>query len=514
MISYYLIADKQKIPDPAGHFMPDGINGPSQIIPDNYEFKNKKWKSYSMEDSIIDEIHIGTFTEEGNYISVEAHIPDLENTGINTVEIMPLAQFYGNRNWGYDGVYLYAPAYSYGTPENLKHMVDAFHGHNMNVLLDVVYNHAGPVGNIMKLLGPYFSPDYKNPWGETYNFDGAYSDSVRNFIIQNAIYWIEKYGFDGLRLDAIHSIYDSSPVNIVKSIVLEMNKLEKKLNRKIKIIAESDKNDSNLVKEINSGGYGLAAHWNDDFHHAIYTSLGGEKSGYYSDYGDFDAIPYLLKHGYLYDGKYSQYLKKTRGTKFSNMPKSRLIAFNSNHDQVGNRAFGDRPLELLGYKKNRLFISMTLLSPFTPMLFQGEEYGETNPFLFFVDPPDHKFSSSVLEGRKSEFKDFEWGTDIPDPSSYETFMASKLTWNKSESCLNYYKQLIKLRKLYVSENYRISAYKKVIKIHYRNAEMYFSFSGDNFMIPEKNIIFNSSRHNNNTVLPYGTAIAALKKDKL
>ncbi len=503
---YNLIADGRIIPDPAGHFMPGGINGKSQIIPDSYEFKNRKWNSHGIKDSIIEEIHIGTFTENGDYKSVEKHIDYLNDTGINTVEIMPLAQAYGSRNWGYDGVFLYSPAYSYGTPEELKHMIDSFHEYDINVILDVVYNHSGPLGNILNFLGPYYSENYINPWGKPFNYDGAFSDSVRSFVLQNAAYWIEKYNFDGLRLDAIHSIYDSSPVNIIKEIAIEISKLEIKLGRKIKIIAESDKNDSSIVKSRKTGGYGLSAHWNDDFHHAIYTYLSGEDSGYYMDYGEFNYIVDSLRHGYVYNHKYSNYLKKTRGTEFINIPKSRLIVFNSNHDQIGNRAFGERPVKLLGEQKNKLFIALTLLSPFTPMLFQGEEYGEESPFLFFVDPPDKEFANSILNGRRSEFKDFPWGDEIPDPSDIETFMHSKLKWNKSLTYINYYKELIKLRKLYVTDNYKVDAFKKIIKIIYDRASIYFSFMDSNFTIPEKTVIFNSSGINNNLLVPYGVAI--------
>ncbi|KPV46292.1 MULTISPECIES: malto-oligosyltrehalose trehalohydrolase [Acidiplasma] len=493
---YKIIADGMEIPDPASRFQPEGINGPSQIINPDYNFIHNKWRVYDMNDTIIEEIHIGTFTKYGTYKDAEEKLEHFEDMGINTLEIMPLSQFYGTRNWGYDGVFPYAPAFSYGTPDELKHFIDRAHEYNINVMLDVVYNHVGPLGNILPLLGPYFSDQHKNPWGPTFNFDGPFSDPVRAFILQNVIYWINEYKFDGLRLDAIHSIYDSSPVNIIKEISLIAKQFGEKHNRKIKIVAETDKNDSSLVKSVKNCGYGLDAHWNDDFHHSIFTYLSGENAGYYSDYGGPEHIIRCLKYGYDYNGVYSNYLHKVRGTVFKNMPKNRLIVCDSNHDQIGNRAFGERPLKILGDKKFKFFAGMIILSPFTPMLFQGEEYGEVSPFLFFVDPPDKKFAESVFNGRKSEFSDFSWSQDVPNPADIKTFINSKLTWNESDMYVNYYKTLISLRKKYVSEKYKLyMPEKNVIKIGYENASVYFSLSEKDVKINGHGIIYTTSKNN-------------------
>lgn len=475
---YYFLADGKKIPDPASRFQPEGIYGPSEIIKNDLE-RIKKWKTYDLKETIIEEIHVGTYTREGTYESAGEMVDHFVNLGINHVELMPLNQTYGTRNWGYDGVFLFAPSYSYGRPEDLCRFIDKLHENGINVILDVVYNHIGPLGNILGVVGDYFSKWYNNPWGQALNLDGPGSDAVRSFILQNVKYWIEEYKFDGLRIDATHAIFDSSPSHILKEISILIKGLENRLGRKIKLIAEDDKNDNALVKELKDCGYGFDASWNGDFHHSIHSFLTYENSGYYEDYGKFTDITDCLENGYLYNGRYSKYLKKTRGTLFEEN-RRKLVVFDSNHDQVGNRAFGERPVSIVGDEKAKLFAASVLLSPFTPMLFMGEEYGETNPFLFFMQTEDKEFAKIVREGRFKEFKDFSWKGDIPDPSSVESFNKSKLSWritdDRGKEFLEFYKKMISLRKKIVSEKYHVHFESKIIKIEYQKASVYFSFS--------------------------------------
>lgn len=487
---YYFVYNNNEYPDPASRYQPYNVSGPSRFIDYNYKWKTKKWKTYDIKNTIIEEIHIGTYTEKGDYNSILDKIDYIKSTGINTLEIMPLNQTYGERNWGYDGVFLYAPNNNYGNINELKNLIDKLHENNINVILDVVYNHVGPVGNILNNFGYYFSDIHKNPWGETFNYDGYGSDFVRSFIIENVNYWINEYKFDGLRLDAIHSMYDSSPVNILKEISLYIKNLEKKLKRKIKLIAESDKNDSSLVKPFYKCGYNLTAHWNDDFHHAIYTYLSGENDIYYSDYNNFDYIIDCYNNGYVYNKKFSKYLNKTRGTIY-NEKKYKLITFDSDHDQIGNRPFGERPIKLLGIKKMKLFVASLLLSPFTPMLFQGEEYGEESPFLFFIETENKDFAAKIFNGRKKEFNNFKNYNNIPDPDNINTFKESKLKWKINYDILNYYKKLIKIRKDYIKNDCKAYNDKNIIKLVYDEICVYLSFSKISKKI-DGDIIFSSS----------------------
>lgn len=453
----YIIITKsgKEIPDPASRFQPQGIDSPSMMVDTgSFKWKNNRWETYIMKESVIQEIHVGTYTEGGKYSDLSRYIHHIVDTGINTIELMPLAQFYGSRNWGYDGVFPFSPSYSYGSPEDLKNLVDECHGKGLNVILDVVYNHLGPMGNIFPILGYYFSSTYHNPWGYAINFDGRGSDEVRSFVLQNVRYWIEEFRMDGLRLDAIHSIYDSSPLNILKEITDLSRYLENKLGRNIRIIAETDRNDPETVRERNNCGYGFNGQWNDDFHHALHCFLSGERSGYYMDYGNFDQIVHAYKNGFVYDGVYSEFLGKTRGSRYAGLPMERLVVFTQNHDQVGNRAFGERPIAIMGERKALLFAVAVLASPFTPMIFMGEEFGSANPFLFFMESEEREFAEKVFQGRRDEFSQFGWGENIPDPSHIETFISSKVNHERSEErtgkrFLAHYRNLISIRKKYI-----------------------------------------------------------------
>ena len=444
------------IADPASRFQPQGVAGPSMLVnPSGYRWKFDSWEVYPMGESIIQELHVGVYSPEGNYSGLKERIDHLKDVGINTVELMPLAQCYGSRNWGYDGVFPFAPNFTYGTPNDLKSLIDAYHGKGINVILDVVYNHFGPFGGVFRDIGPYFSGIYSNPWGEAINYDSGGSDAVRGFILQNVRYWLEEFRFDGLRLDAVHSIYDSSPTSIVKEISSLRNELQNSLGRTIKLIAETDRNDPATVMRQEECGLGMDAQWNDDFHHAIHAYLTGEKNGYYSDYGDFDKIVRAYTNGFVYDGVYSRFLGKIRGSRFNVVPSDRLVVFTQNHDQVGNRAYGERPVTLMGDDRARLFAASVILSPYVPMLFMGEENGEKNPFLFFADSTDKTFKETVRSGRLSEFSSFGWDTSIPDPFAESSFKASVLDWDSArlDRGLKFnklYRDLIRLRTKYIS----------------------------------------------------------------
>lgn len=448
----YMLDGRGPFPDPASRSQPEGVDGLSEAVDGGgYSWKAEGWKGMELKDIILEEVHIGTFTADGTFAAAEERLGDLASAGISAVEIMPVGQFHGARNWGYDGTFIYAPQNSYGRPEDLKHLVDAVHMSGMDAILDVVYNHIGPVGNYLPEFGPFFSDKYLTPWGRGLNYDGQSSGPVREFALRNALYWLDEFRFDGLRLDAIHGIVDTSPSHLLAEMSRRVDRLGAERGRRFLLIAESELNDSRVVKGREECGYGLDAQWNDDFHHAVHTYLTGEHDSYYSDFSGRADIVTSLRDGFVYSGRYSENLSKNRGAPWGGLPFERLVACVQNHDQVGNRAYGERMTALADPGKCRFAASLLLLSPFTPMLFMGEEYGEKAPFLFFVDPPDSGTARRVYEGRMKEFERFGW-TDTPDPSLPGTFMKSKLTW-KGEGADEYralYRELAGLRRRYVA----------------------------------------------------------------
>lgn len=474
----FILDGKGPFPDPGGRFMPDGINGMSQLVDlDRHKWKNSGWKGISLEDYIIEELHVGTFTEEGTYASMESKLSHLSEIGVTAIEIMPVAQFYGTRNWGYDGVYLYSPHYSYGSPEDLMHLVDAIHSQGMSAVLDVVYNHSGPVGNHLDKFAPFHHLEYKTLWGNCFNLDGEYSDQIREYILQNAIYWLREYRFDALRLDAVHGIIDQSPLHILEEMSLRVDDLRKETGRNVYLIAESDRNDTRLAKEISNCGRGIDAQWDDDFHHAIHTVLTGEHEGYYMDYGAEADICKVMRNGFLYQGQFSNYLKRKRGTVWDN-PNYRLVVCTQNHDQIGNRARGERLITLAGPEKAKLAAVLTILSPFTPLLFMGEEMGEESPFLFFIQADDPEIAEAVRKGRLDEFSQFGWGDGIPDPSAFGSFLNSKIKWKnvsvgKSSEFMGLYTKLISVRKEFLLKNREALsctlAGNRILRISYGNS---------------------------------------------
>ncbi len=439
-------------PDPASFFQPQGVHRPSQVVDHSvYEWQDSDWRGVPLRDLIIYELHVGAFSPSGDFQGVAGKLDNLLDLGVNAIELMPVAQFPGDRNWGYDGVHPYAVQDSYGGPEGLKRLVDAAHGKGMAVVLDVVYNHLGPEGNYLSDFGPNFTDAYKTPWGTAVNFDGPYSDQVREFFIENALYFFREYHMDALRLDAVHGIYDRSAKHFLEELVERAEELSKSSGREFYLIAESDLNDVRVIRERDKGGYGVHAQWSDDFHHSLHALLTGERHGYYADFGDTGRLVKALNQGFVYSWDYSGYRKRRHGSSSEDRPGWQLLVCSQNHDQVGNRAFGERLSALVGFEALKLAAGAVLCSPYIPLLFMGEEHGEDNPFLYFVNHMDPDLVEAVRRGRKEEFKDFEWEREPPDPASEDTFERSRLDWSKRgrdkhARMLAFYKELIALRK--------------------------------------------------------------------
>jgi maltooligosyltrehalose trehalohydrolase len=449
---FYRIENKIDRPDPASRFQPEGVHGHSQVIdPNEFHWGDDDWKGIDLKDFIIYELHAGTFTKEGTFEAVIPYLDYLKDLGITAIELMPVAQFPGSRNWGYDGVYLFAPQNSYGGPNGLKALVNACHKKGFAVILDVVYNHLGPEGNYLSNFGPYFTNRYKTLWGDAVNLDGPFSDEVRRFFISNALYWITEYHIDALRLDAIHGIYDFGARHLLQELGEIVHQNADALNRKIYVIAESDLNDVRVINPVEIGGYGLDAQWNDDFQHSLHTLTTGENKGYYEDFGEMWHLEKAYKEGFVYSGEYSKYRKRRHGSSTKDRPAHQFIVFSQNHDQVGNRAMGDRLSQTQSSEKLKLAAGIVILSPYIPLLFMGEEYGETSPFQYFVSHSDEALIEAVRKGRKEEFSSFQWQGEIPDPQSETTFLNSKISIElhregRHNILFKFYKELIRLRK--------------------------------------------------------------------
>ncbi|MDB5105519.1 MAG: malto-oligosyltrehalose trehalohydrolase [Fibrobacteres bacterium] len=448
----FRLDDKASHPDPASHYQPDGVHGPSQVW-DHAGFKwtDEAWQGIPLDECIMYEIHPGTFTPEGTLEAVASKIPHLKDLGINAVEIMPVNQFPGVHNWGYDGTYLFAVQSSYGGPDGFKRLVDAFHAEGIAVILDVVYNHLGPEGNYLSEFGPYFTSHYKTPWGSAINFDGAGSDQVRDFFIENALYWMREFHVDGLRLDATHQMYDMSARHFLSELEERITEFSGRHGRQRHLIAESDLNDPGILTGRDAGGYGMQAQWLDDFQHCVDSMLRGGKSGYRTDYGNSDQFVKVNREGFVYAGEYCPSRGRRFGASSALRPPGQFIVFIQNHDQVGNRPLGERFNEIVDFEAYKLAAGAMFVSPYIPLLFMGEEYAETNPFLFFADFSDPAIVKAVRDGRREEFAFLHVGDDVPDPASPETFQRSKLDWNRKESgrhrvMLDFYRELIALRK--------------------------------------------------------------------
>jgi len=423
----FRLDDGEPLPDPVSRFQPSGVHGPSRVVdPNRFPWTDEHWRGVARPDLVFYELHVGTFTEKGTFDAAIDHLAALRDLGITALELMPVAQFPGSRNWGYDGVFPYAPQNTYGGPEALRRLVDAAHARGLAVLLDVVYNHLGPEGNVLGRYGPYFTDRYRTPWGDALNFDGPGSDEVRRYFVENALHWIAEYHLDGLRLDAVHAICDASPRPFLQQLAMAVHGLGERLGRAVHAIPESDANDPDLVRSPERGGAGLDAVWCDDFHHAVHAGLTGERSGYYVDFGGAEAIAKALRDRFVFDGVYSAYRQRHHGAPARDLAGDRFVVCVQNHDQVGNRARGDRLVTLVSAARSRLATAFLLLSPCLPLLFMGEEYGETRPFLYFVDHGDPALRAAVRDGRRREFASFGWQGEVPDPNAPETFEASRL----------------------------------------------------------------------------------------
>jgi maltooligosyltrehalose trehalohydrolase len=448
----YRVGNRFERPDPASHYQPDGVEGPSAVVDHSaFAWRDQRWPGLALEELVIYELHVGTFSPDGTFAGVAARLDYLQGLGVNALEIMPVAQFPGARSWGYDGVFPFAVQNSYGGPDGLKTLVDECHLRSMSVILDVVYNHFGPEGNVLLDFMPCFTDTYKTPWGKAINFDGAYSDGVRDFFIENALHWFENYHIDALRLDAIHGIFDKSAKHVLAELSEKTAELSRRRERKYHLIAESDLNDVRVVEPFARGGYGIDAQWNDDFHHCIHVLLTGEREGYYADFGAVEQLAKAVRDGFVYSWDYSKFRKRHHGSSSARIPASRFVVFSQNHDQVGNRWGGERLSSLVGFEALKVAAGLVLLSANIPLLFMGEEYGEEAPFLYFVSFRDAGLIEAVREGRRKEHEAFARGREGHDPSEEATFRASQLRWDaakkeKARALLGFYRRLIRIRR--------------------------------------------------------------------
>jgi maltooligosyltrehalose trehalohydrolase len=427
----YRLDDGRDYPDPASRWQPDGVYQPSAVfLPETYSWSDSDWRGAAREDLVIYELHVGTFTAEGTFEAIVPRLAALAALGVTALELMPVGQFPGRRNWGYDGVHPYAAQNTYGGPRSLQRLVDVAHRAGLAVLLDVVYNHLGPEGNYLAQFGPYFTDRYRTPWGTAINFDGPHSDAVRQFFIDNACAWVRDFHVDGLRLDAVHAIYDFSPRHILTEIQEAVQEEASRQRRTVLVIAESNRNDVRLVEPPARGGYGLDALWTDDFHHSVHALLTGETDGYYQDFGQAAQLAKTYNDVFAYDGCYSPFFRRRQGTRAGGLNRAAFVICTQNHDQVGNRARGDRLAAILSPEARRLACGLLLLSPCTPLLLMGEEYGETRPFPYFCSFHDPGLVEAVRRGRQQEFPrdGSSLGADVPDPQEAATFESAVLSW--------------------------------------------------------------------------------------
>lgn len=431
----FLVDGEGPFPDPRSPWQPEGVHGPSMTLPDEeFPWSDQGFQAVPLGSAVIYELHLGTFTPEGTFQSAVERLDHLVELGVTHVELMPVAQFAGERGWGYDGVCLFAPHTAYGGPRAMKEFVDACHRRGLAVLLDVVYNHLGPEGNYLARFGPYFTDRYSTPWGAAVNLDDTGSGEVRRFFLDNALMWMRDYHVDGLRVDAIHAFHDRSALHFVEELAREVHRLGRVLGRHLVIIAESDLNDPRTTLPPEAGGHGSDAQWSDDFHHALHAVLTGDSEGYYRDFGQVGHIARALEEGFVYGGEYSSHRGRPHGRRLMRPRGDRLVCFAQNHDQVGNRARGERLGHLVGMQHVKAALALTLLGPFIPMLFQGEEWAAGAPFQYFTDLQDPGLGEAVREGRRREFRAFGWAPDeVPDPQDPDTHRRSVLDWSELDT---------------------------------------------------------------------------------
>jgi maltooligosyltrehalose trehalohydrolase len=440
-------------PDPRSASQPEGVHGPSEVVDHGaFRWHDESWRGVTLAGAVLYELHVGTFTPEGTFDAAIDRLPHLVDLGVDAIELLPVAEFSGRRGWGYDGVDLFAPHHAYGGPEGLKRLVDACHAAGLGVVMDVVYNHFGPAGCYLGEYGPYLTDRYRTGWGEAVNFDGPGCDEVRDFVIDNALMWLRDYHCDGLRLDAVHAIFDESPTHVLEELATAVDELAAHVRRPLFVIAESDRNDPRLVRGRDAGGFGLAAAWADDWHHALHTVLTGESDGYYEDFGSLAQLAKALRQAWVYDGVYSRHRRRVHGRSPAGLSGHRFVVGTQDHDQVGNRAAGERLAALTSAGRVKVAAALLLASPFVPLLFQGEEWAASTPFQYFTDHADPALGEAVRRGRRAEFAAFGWDPEqVPDPQSPETFARSTLDWRERDDAthapmLAWYRTLIALRR--------------------------------------------------------------------
>jgi maltooligosyltrehalose trehalohydrolase len=440
------------LPDPRSRWQPQGVHGFSKVLDREFEWTDSGFRACPLSAGVLYELHVGTFSTDGGFEGVIPRLPHLRALGVTHLELMPIAEFPGRRGWGYDGVSLFAAHSGYGGPLALKRLIDACHAQGLAVLLDVVHNHFGPDGNYLPQFGPYLTDSFHTPWGAGINLDGPLSDPVRRFLIDSALQWLEEFHFDGLRLDAVHALFDRTARHYLRQLAEEVTLLSDRLARPLVLIAESDLNDPRLIRPRESGGYGLDAQWNDDFHHALHVALTGERHGIYQDFSGLADLARAFERGLVYDGQYSRFRQRHHGMPLENLSPRRLVVFLQNHDQIGNRARGERIGQLVPAGRAKIGAALVLLGPFVPMLFQGEEWNAGAPFQYFTDHVDPELARRVSEGRRREFAEYGWSeTDVPDPQALASFEASRLDFDEiaepqHASMLEFYRTLIRLRR--------------------------------------------------------------------
>lgn len=449
----FLVDGEGPFPDPRSPWQPEGIHGLSRPVDfGGFEWTDAAFRAPPLSAAVIYEAHVGTFSEAGTFEGMIPHLDHLVRTGVTHLELLPVNEFSGKRGWGYDGVGWFAPHHAYGGPAGLRRLVDACHARGLAVLLDVVYNHLGPAGNHLGRFGPYFHNSYQTFWGDAVNLDGPASGEVRRFICDNALMWLRDYHFDGLRLDAVHALDDRSAVHVLEQLACEVRALEASTGRSHVLIAESDMNDPRLLWSRERGGYGLDAQWSDDFHHALHAVLTGERDGYYQDFGSLGQLAKALRNAYVFDGQVSAHRGRRHGRPPEGLGGRRFLAYMQNHDQIGNRAAGERSSHLMNAGRLKIAAALVMTSPFVPMLFQGEEWGAASPFLYFTAHEDEELADAVRSGRRREFAAFGWREeDVPDPQAESSFLRSKLDWGELEKpghreLWEWHRELIRLRR--------------------------------------------------------------------
>ncbi len=450
---FILNGEEPAVPDPRSPWQPNGVNGLSRIVDHAaYQWKDDGFQAIPLASAVIYELHVGTFTPEGTLDAAIGKLDYLKELGITHVELMPLAAFSGQHGWGYDGVALFAPHQVYGGPDAVKRFVDAAHARRLAVIHDVVYNHFGPSGNYTGKFGPYLNENHKTPWGGATNLEDAGSDRVRRFFCDNALMWLRDYHFDGLRLDAVTAYVDRSAVHFLEQLSDEVKVLSAATARHLVLVAESDLNDPRVVRAKEAGGFGIDAQWSDDFHHALWSVLTGDQMGYYEDFGTIKQLATSLEEVYVYQGQFATNRRRSHGRSVHTLPGYRFLGYIQNHDQIGNRATGERLSDLVNAGRVKIGAAVVMLSPMVPMVFEGEEWAASTPFQYFTDHEDEELGRLVSEGRRQEFGAFGWSPEeVPDPQAKESFERSRLNWDEIQmgehkEILDWYKKLIALRR--------------------------------------------------------------------